>query len=67
MKKLTKCSGNKKICGVCSGIAKYFDIDPTVVRVLWGLGTLFTAGFGGVIAYIVVAVVVPYDTEVGEQ
>jgi phage shock protein PspC (stress-responsive transcriptional regulator) len=67
MKKFTKDSGNKMVCGVCAGIAKYFNIDPTLVRVLWALGTLFTAGLGGLIAYIVIAVIVPYDYEISEQ
>jgi phage shock protein C len=67
MKKFTKDSHNKIVCGVCAGIAKYFNIDPTIVRVLWGLGCVFTAGIGGIIAYIVVSVIVPYDYEVSAQ
>jgi phage shock protein PspC (stress-responsive transcriptional regulator) len=63
MKKLTKSSSNKMISGVCAGIANYFGVDPTIIRVLWVLATLFTAGFVGVIAYIVMAVIIPYDNE----
>lgn len=45
------------ICGVCSGIAEYFDIDPTVIRMLWVLVTLL--GGSGIIAYIIAAVIMP--------
>lgn len=56
-KKLYK-SDNKMVCGVCAGIAEYFNIDPTLVRLL----TVFFmfAGVGsGLIAYIVAAVIIP--------
>ena len=48
-------SNDKKICGVCAGFADYFDIDPTVVRLLWVIFTL--AGGSGILAYIVAAIV----------
>ena len=45
------------ICGVCGGIAEYFDIDPTLIRLGW---VLFCAlGGSGVLAYIVAALVIP--------
>ena len=53
-KKLYK-SSNKKISGVCAGIAEYFGIDPTIVRVIYALVTLFSAGFVGIIVYAVLA------------
>lgn len=59
MKKLTKCKNDKMLCGVCSGIAQYFGIDPTVVRLIWAL-LIFGAGFG-VLAYIICAIVMPYE------
>ena len=59
MKKLTKCRNDKMLCGVCSGIAKYFGIDPTIVRLIWAL-LIFGAGFG-VLAYIICAIVMPYE------
>ena len=46
-------STNKMIGGVCAGIAEYLEIDPTIVRVVYALLSLFTAGFGGTIVYIV--------------
>ncbi|MDR0974114.1 MAG: PspC domain-containing protein [Ruminococcus sp.] len=63
MKTLTKSSSNKMICGVCAGLAVYMNLDVTLVRVLWAILSLFTAGFLGVIAYIIMAVVIPYDNE----
>jgi phage shock protein C len=54
-KRLVK--GEKKIFGVCSGLANYFDTDPTVVRILF-VAAFF--GFGmGLLAYIVMAVIMP--------
>ncbi len=57
-KKLTR-SNNKMLCGVCAGVAEYFDIDPTIVRVLYAFLTLFSAAFPGIILYIVMALIVP--------
>ena len=53
-KKLYK-SREKKVAGVCGGLAQYCDIDPTVVRLVWALAGIFTPV--GVIAYIVAMVV----------
>ena len=50
-------SKDKKIAGVCSGIAEYFDIDPTIVRILWVLFVL--AGGSGILIYIIMAFIVP--------
>lgn len=51
-------SSNKMIAGVCGGLANYFDIDPTVVRVGYTLLTVFTA-FSGVLAYIIMWLIMP--------
>ena len=58
-KKLYKSSKDKKIDGVCVGIAEYFDIDPTLVRL--GFAFVALAGGGGLLAYIICAVVMPRD------
>ena len=56
-KKLYKSTTNRMLFGVCGGIAEYFNIDPTVVRVAWVLAALF---FGsGIIAYIIAAIIIP--------
>jgi phage shock protein C len=57
-KKLYK-STDKKIDGVCAGIAEFFGIDPTIIRVVYALVTLFSAGFVGIIVYAVLAFVLP--------
>ncbi len=50
-------SQNKMLAGVCAGLAEYFDIDPTIVRLLFAL---FTFGYGaGVFAYIVMWIIIP--------
>ncbi|MCB0489489.1 MAG: PspC domain-containing protein [Cyclobacteriaceae bacterium] len=54
-KKLVK--GEKKLFGVCSGLANYFDVDPTIMRVLFIIAVL---GFGtGILIYLILAVVMP--------
>lgn len=52
-------SKDKKICGVCGGVGDYFDLDPSVVRLGWVVMTLLTGIVPGVIAYFIVAIVVP--------
>ena len=62
-KRLYKSRNNKMICGVCAGIADYFNIDPSIVRVLWAV--LALAAGTGVPAYIACAIILPEgDTEV---
>ena len=56
-KRIYKSNKDKMIDGVCGGVAEYFDVDPTLVRLGW---ILFCAlGGCGIIAYIVAAIVIP--------
>lgn len=55
-KKLYRNTEQKMIAGVCSGIADYINIDPTLVRLLWALVGLSGAG---IVAYIVCALIIP--------
>jgi len=57
MKKRLYLSRNKTIAGVCGGIAEYFDMDPTVIRLFWILFSIF--GGAGVIGYIIAMVIIP--------
>ncbi|MBQ8767689.1 MAG: PspC domain-containing protein [Clostridia bacterium] len=57
-KKLYK-SSDKKISGVCAGIAEFFEIDPTIVRVAYALIALFTAAVPCIIVYAILAFVIP--------
>lgn len=56
-KRLYKSATDKKLDGVCAGIAEYFDIDPTLIRLAWVLMSLFV-GFG-ILFYIIAAIVMP--------
>lgn len=58
-KKLYRSTLNKKLCGVCGGIAEYFDLDPVLIRLLWVCASLFSACFPGLLVYIIFAIVVP--------
>ncbi len=58
-KKLSKSRENKKLCGVCGGIAEYLEIDPTVIRLILVIFTLL--GGCGLLAYIIAALVMPWE------
>lgn len=63
-KKLYRTEGNcRTFLGVCGGLAEYFDMDPTVVRLVWAIGTLlsFSLGFW---AYLICALIVPKKSNV---
>lgn len=61
-KRLYKIEEGKKLDGVCGGIAEYFDIDSTIVRLAWILFTAFAGS--GILAYIIAAIVMPRKSEV---
>lgn len=58
-KKLYRSTNNKMLAGVCSGLAKYLGMDPTVIRVIWAVLSLFA--FIGVVAYIICALIIPEE------
>lgn len=58
MKRLYKSRINKKICGVCGGLAEYFEIDSTLVRL--ALVAFTFLGGSGLLAYIIAAIIMPY-------
>ena len=57
-KKLTR-STDKMVAGVCAGLAEYMGIDPTVVRVVYAALSIFSAGFPGLILYLVLMILMP--------
>ncbi|ADY37379.1 phage shock protein C, PspC [Phocaeicola salanitronis DSM 18170] len=59
-KKLTRPQSNKMLAGVCAGIANYFNLDPTLIRVIYALLTVFTA-FAGIIVYLLLWIIIPED------
>ena len=54
-KKLYRSIANKKLCGVCGGIGEYFDLDPTLIRILWIVFAFL--GGSGLLAYIICAII----------
>jgi phage shock protein C len=58
MKKLYR-SSDRKLAGVCGGIAEYLEVDPTVVRILYLLLTLFSVAFPGILLYIILWIMIP--------
>jgi phage shock protein PspC (stress-responsive transcriptional regulator) len=61
-KRLTKSKTEKKIFGVCGGIAEYLDCDPTIVRLIWA-GSVILFGVG-VIGYLAAALILPEDKNI---
>ena len=60
-KKLTR-SNDKVLAGVCGGLAEYFDLDPTIMRLLWIIFG-FASCSTGVIAYLICALVIPQSPQ----
>ena len=56
-KRLYKSKLNKMLCGVCGGIAEYFNLDPTLIRLGWAV--FCALGGSGIIAYIIAAIIIP--------
>lgn len=65
-KRLYRMKEGKMICGVCAGIAKYYNLDPTVVRLVWAVASCFTLS-AGAIAYIAAAFIIPEEPNYIEQ
>lgn len=60
-KKLYRSRNDKMVSGVCAGIANYLNIDPTLVRVIYAVLSVFTAFVPWLILYIVLAIVIPQE------
>jgi phage shock protein PspC (stress-responsive transcriptional regulator) len=58
-KKLYRSRIDRKIAGVCGGLGEYFGIDPTLVRVLFVLGSIFVGG--ALLVYLILAIVIPEE------
>ena len=61
-KRLYRSRKNRMIAGVCGGLGEYFDIDPTIIRVV-AVILLLPGGLPGFLPYIILWVVVPTDPE----
>ncbi|HOA35566.1 MAG TPA: PspC domain-containing protein [Bacillota bacterium] len=62
-KRLYRSRRNSMIAGVCGGLAEYLNMDPTVVRLIYVLLSLFTAAFPGLLVYIIAAIIMPLEEQ----
>lgn len=63
MKKLYRSKNDRKLEGVCGGIAKLLNIDATLIRLAWALISLFSAAIPGILIYIICAVIIPEEPD----
>lgn len=61
VRRLKRSSRDKKIAGICGGFGEYFNVDPTLVRVLWILAVLL--GGTGLLLYLILWIVMPLDAD----
>lgn len=66
MKKLYKSKTERKLAGVCGGIAVYFNIDPTIVRLIWAFVSVMSASVPGILIYAICALVIPDEPDAYE-
>ena len=59
MKQLKRSNKEKMIAGVCGGIAEYFDMDPSIVRIIYVVVSVLSAAFPGILVYIIMCIIVP--------
>ena len=59
-KQLTRSRSNRVIAGLCAGLGEYFNIDPTIIRLLFVLG-FFVGHFGVFLTYIIMALIIPEE------
>jgi phage shock protein C len=59
MKRLVRSKSDRQIAGVCSGLAQYFNVDPTIIRLIFVVATLF--GGPGLLVYIILAIAIPEE------
>jgi phage shock protein C len=61
--RLTRSRRDVMVGGVCSGIGRWMNVDPTVVRVVFAMVSLFSSAFPGLLVYLVLWMVIPQDPE----
>ena len=57
-KKLTRSRTQRMLCGVCGGLGEYLNLDPTIIRIIWVLFTIFSIGLA-ILVYFIAAVIIP--------
>lgn len=63
MKRLYRSKKNRMIAGICGGIGEYFDIDPTLVRVIYIIVSVFSIAFPGILVYLILWVIIPHSNK----
>ena len=66
MKRLYRSQYDRKIAGICGGLAKYFNLDPTIIRIIMVILFLFTLGFPVLVGYVLAVFIIPNDEDVAE-
>ncbi len=66
MNKLYRSTTDKKLAGVCGGIAEQLNIDPTIIRLVWAFFTLLSWGTG-LILYIIAALIIPEELQIEDS
>ena len=61
VKRLYRSRHERKLAGVCAGLGEYIEVDPTIVRVLYLLGTIITGFFPGIFIYFAMALIMPVE------
>ena len=61
MKRLVRSKSQRMIAGVCGGIAEYFNVDPTIIRVIYVILSVLSVAFPGLIIYLILAFVIPSE------
>lgn len=61
-KQLVRVQNGKMIAGVCNGIADYFNIDPTIIRLIWAICTVLGIG-SGILIYLIATLIIPKDSQ----
>jgi len=59
MKRLYRSKKSRMIAGICGGIGEYFDIDPTLVRIIYVIVSVFSIAFPGILVYLILWVIIP--------
>lgn len=59
MERQLRKSNNKMLAGVCAGIGEYVGVDATVIRVIYAALSVFSAGFPGLLLYLILCLIMP--------
>lgn len=63
MKRLVRSQDSRIITGVCGAIGKYFNVDPTVIRIITVILAIMTTVWPTVIAYVIATFIIPMDND----